>query len=341
MKISICYIQYNRIQYLLKSLEILELQVYPNIEIVISDDASTDDTLNQIQILKEKYKYPIIYERSDVNQGFDRNYRKCIELATGEYCIVLGNDDTIVDNYAVQNLVKFIYDNNFPDIGFINYFEFITPSMIVERAKETIVLGSGVEVALKYYNCFSFVGGLIYKKSTFNKFNSDVHDGSIYAQMHLGMTMIIGGSILFSIKEPVIGKDIIIDKVVPNSYKDNLIRNWAEFKIVDGGLHSVIKVIISALELNRVGSKNNLYYVFKRMYSRTFPYWIFNYKRNKALPSAVGLVLGLLPTSNSDFYKLTLLNKSKIFALYFIVSFVSILVPSRIFFLIEKKLYKI
>ena len=44
MKISICIPQYNRINYLLKSLSIIERQLYPDIEIVISDDCSTDDT---------------------------------------------------------------------------------------------------------------------------------------------------------------------------------------------------------------------------------------------------------------------------------------------------------
>jgi glycosyltransferase involved in cell wall biosynthesis len=38
MKISICIPHYNRIEYLLKSLKIIEQQSYKNVEIVISDD---------------------------------------------------------------------------------------------------------------------------------------------------------------------------------------------------------------------------------------------------------------------------------------------------------------
>lgn len=48
MKISICIPQYNRIEYLLKSLRIIEEQTYPNIEISISDDCSSDDTVEKI-----------------------------------------------------------------------------------------------------------------------------------------------------------------------------------------------------------------------------------------------------------------------------------------------------
>jgi len=52
MKISICIPQYNRINYLLNSLERISHQNYDNIEIVISDDCSIDDTESQINKIK-------------------------------------------------------------------------------------------------------------------------------------------------------------------------------------------------------------------------------------------------------------------------------------------------
>ncbi len=61
MKLSICIPQYNRINYLLESLLIIEDQTYPNIEIVISDDCSTDDTEERIKSLIPRHKYPIIF----------------------------------------------------------------------------------------------------------------------------------------------------------------------------------------------------------------------------------------------------------------------------------------
>ena len=51
MKISICIPQYNRINYLLRSLSIIEQQTYEEIEIVISDDFSSDDTEEKIKSL--------------------------------------------------------------------------------------------------------------------------------------------------------------------------------------------------------------------------------------------------------------------------------------------------
>ena len=78
MKISLCIPQYNRIQYLLKNLSVITLQNYPNIEVVISDDASTDNTEEEIANLQKNYKYPLIYYRHSKNVGYDANDIVCV-----------------------------------------------------------------------------------------------------------------------------------------------------------------------------------------------------------------------------------------------------------------------
>jgi len=123
MKISICIPQYNRIKYLLKSLEIIAFQSYKNIEIVISDDCSTDETEELIKNIIPTYKYPVIYYKNEKNMGYDFNYRNCISLASGEYAFVIGNDDSIFGKNSIQYLVNFFKENNLPDIGFCNMIE--------------------------------------------------------------------------------------------------------------------------------------------------------------------------------------------------------------------------
>ena len=339
MKISVCYIQYNRIECLLQSLRLLEKQTYDNIEVVISDDASTDDTEKEISLLKENYKFPLVYSRLDSNCGYDRNYRRCIELASGDYCFVLGNDDAIVGDDSLLHLVQFLKSNNFPSIGFTNYFEFSEPNKITERAKFTGVLGTGLDVALRHYNSFSFVGGLIYKKKIFEKYNTDLHDGSIYAQLYIGMTIIIGGEILFCIKEPIVGKDIIINDKIPYSYRDNLVRQWNQFKIVDAGLPSVINVVVSALVNNNMANSKNVFMVFKKIYTRTFPYWIIKYKENDALPSSVGLFFGLLPNSNVNMKRLKFYHRLYIYLTFYFFGIFAFLTPVFLFKKFEKYLY--
>ncbi len=340
MKISICIPQYNRINYLLKSLSIIEQQSYKDIEIVISDDCSIDDTVTKIQQLSPKYKYPIVFSKNEKNEGYDRNYRKCIELATGDYAFVIGNDDSIYGSESIRMLVDFLEKNNFPDVGFCNMIEERTDNTFVQRTFLTTVLGSGADVAMKHYSCFSFVGGLIYKKSTFDKFNTNKYDGSIYAQMYLGVLIIASGNRLFSIKEPLVLKDILIDGKFRNSYRDKIAKKWKNFKVVDGGLPSVINVLINALADAEALTQKRILYIFKRMYAITYPHWILDYKENDALPEAVGLMAGLYPVKNKNFSYLKWYNKVFISGLYGITSLTALFTPVFIFTKSKNFLYK-
>ena len=341
MKVSICFPQSNRIHYLLKSLSIIQNQSYENIEIVISDDCSTDQTSIEISKIMENYKYPIIYQKNEQNRGYDYNFRKCIELSNGEYCLVLGNDDSLVKSDNIENLVNFLKFNSFPDFGFCNIIEERSNFTLYERAFETKVLGSGPDIALNYYSCFSFVGGLIYKKSTFNKFNTSKFDGSVFSQIYLGVLMIASGCKLFSIKEPMVLKDILLDGKFRNSYRDRIAKNWKSFKIVDGGFPSVLNVVINGLKDSNTISQKRIGFIFKRLYLITYPHWILDYKSNNALPEAIGLIIGLFPSKNTNFNLLNFKNKLLVFFIYFLTSIIGIITPVYIFNKLKVKLYKI
>lgn len=332
MKISICIPQYNRIDFLLKCLQILSKQTYANIELVISDDASTDDTTNQINLLKEHYKYPIMYHRFETNQGYDRNLRKSIELATGDYCFILGNDDTLLQEDAIEKFVAQLQFNQYPDLGFCNYVEDASRNTPIIRAAKTELLGTGPLVALQYYSCFSFVAGLFFKKTSFDKYNTSIFDKSIYAQIALATTMIASGAQLLAINDCLVLKDIRIgatNAITSNSYRDQLIRNWSNFKIVDGGLPSVINVLYQVFSNTKTLDNFILLRIYRKIYRTTLPYWILDYKSNKALPNALGIVFGLWPTKNPSFKFLAWYSQLEILLTYMISSLLALLLPAH------------
>ena len=339
MRLSICIPQYNRIDFLLKNLSTLEQQSYSDLEVIVSDDCSTDNTESAVRSVQPNYKHTLIYHRFNTNQGYDRNFRKCIELATGDYVVVIGNDDTINPKYDLNTLANFIKNNDYPELGFTNFIEEGSGNALIERAKATSVLGSGYETAMRYYSCFSFVGGLIYKKDYFDKYNSSKHDGSIYAQIYLGCLMTSMGGRLFSIKEPVVIKDIVLESQERNSYKDVIARKWKNYRVETGGLPSVMNVLIDAFEDAGVLTQPRIYAIFKRIYSITYPFWIIDYKSNGAFPAAVGLVHGLLPSRNENTRMLNFYNRTRIWCLYFFSSTAALLTPVAIFRKIKHWLY--
>jgi len=342
MKISICIPQYNRINLLLKGLRHIANQTYGNIEIVVSDDCSTDDTESEIKEFTKTYKYPIVFFRFEENQGYDRNYRKCIELGTGDYCLVIGNDDTLNENNAIELLVNFLTKNNLPDIGYCNFIEEKDSGNTVQRAMETKVHGSGIDVAIKHANGFSFVGGLIYKKESFDQYNTAKHDGSIYSQMYLGLKMIADGCILFTIKEPLVLKDIHFDdgSFRWSAYRDGLPKGWLEYKRFKSGLLSVMNVLISACKDAKTAKGNYTYTIMKRMYTVTYPYWVIEYKHYGSMAASWALSFEMNPKRNNFTKELSILEKIKIFTYYYIFTSMAFLTPYALFMKFKKGLHK-
>ena len=338
MKISICIPQYERINFLMKSLKIISQQDYDDIEVVISDDCSHDDTVDRIEELMESYCYPIVFSKNEKNLGYDRNLRKSLELATGDYMIVLGNDDSLFLNNAISFLVDFLKDNNYPAVGYCNFVEYANKDVIIKRATETRVIGSGEKIAIQNYTSFTFVGGLIFKRDWFEKVNTDEFDNSVFVQIYLIIKIILRGGELFSISEPLVLKDLWVDNRFRHSYRDRLQRSFKDFKPLNAGLYSVGHVIVRAFR--DAGSKYNIaFYYLRRMYIYTYPHWILDYKSNNALVAALGLVVGLFPTKNPVMKEINFMQKMFIYGIYTLSTIASILFPSFLFARIKPAAY--
>lgn len=95
--LSICIPTYNRSPVLEKFLPCLleKIKNISEIHLVISDNASTDNTREYLHALQEDFNFD--YNRNNENLGPDGNYLKCIELAKGEYTWIIGDDDIITD----------------------------------------------------------------------------------------------------------------------------------------------------------------------------------------------------------------------------------------------------
>ncbi len=89
--LSICIPAYNRAAFIGEALESIARQT-SDVEVVVSDNASTDDTVAVVESFRDRFASLIVH-RSPENIGPDRNYLKVVELATTDYCWLLGSDD--------------------------------------------------------------------------------------------------------------------------------------------------------------------------------------------------------------------------------------------------------
>jgi glycosyltransferase involved in cell wall biosynthesis len=341
MKISLCIPQYNRIQYLLKNLSIVAQQLYPDIEVAISDDASTDNTEEEIARFARTYKYPIIYYRHPVNVGYDANLRKSLELATGDYCIMMGNDDTLNAAHQIADLVAFLKKEQLPELGFCNYTEDHNPAGVMARANCTAVIGSGEAIALKYYRSFSYVAGIIIRRDIFLQVNTNKADGSVFVQMYFAARIITNGGRFFMYNAPLIIKDIRIDGSMANSYRDTLMKKWSDFKPIDGGIKQVIWAVVEGFKDAGADAKKISYKVLKNIYRFTFPYWLIDYRSNGSFVGAVAMTKGLQPSGIAHFKNLDTWEKIKIKGYYYFSTVVGLFVPVFIFKSLKLRIYKL
>jgi len=112
--VSIGIPTYNRADgYLSNTLESALNQTYRNIDIIVSDNGSTDFTEEVIKKYKDKR---IRYFKHDKNIGANNNFNFCLEQARGAYFILL-HDDDLIDPDFIEICMRALGDSQRP--GFI------------------------------------------------------------------------------------------------------------------------------------------------------------------------------------------------------------------------------
>lgn len=107
-KISVIIPVFNSEKYLKRCIESVLNQTYSNIEIIVINDGSTDDSKKIIEELKEKNKNIRLFSQQNKGQSAARNLG--MEIAQGEYIGFVDSDDWIHPQ-MFSHLVKILEDN--------------------------------------------------------------------------------------------------------------------------------------------------------------------------------------------------------------------------------------
>lgn len=101
--LSICIATYNRARFLPETLDSVIDRLPENVEVVIVDGASTDETPAVVREYQQRCER-LRYFRQERNGGVDRDYDLAVQLAEGEYCFLFTDDDLLVPG-AVQTIL--------------------------------------------------------------------------------------------------------------------------------------------------------------------------------------------------------------------------------------------
>ena len=106
--VSVCIPVYNGAPFIKKTIEMVLKQDYDNMEVLVSDNASTDDTVNEIKKIKDER---VTLFQNKTNLGMGGNWNSLIEKARGEYIIIVCADDYIFPG-AISEKAKVLDENS-------------------------------------------------------------------------------------------------------------------------------------------------------------------------------------------------------------------------------------
>lgn len=186
--LSICIATYNRADFIGGTLESIIPQLNDQIEVVIADGASTDNTAAVVNEIVKNHPQ-IRYINLGVKGGVDQDYCKAVELAKAEMCWLFTDDDLIKPGAItrvlseISNGYSLIVVN--AEVRNIDFSKVIHKSQIKLKSDEIFhptELDNLFRCIIPYA---SFIGGVIVNKQLWLQRDKEVYFGTEF--IHVGV----------------------------------------------------------------------------------------------------------------------------------------------------------
>lgn len=159
--VSVVVASYNHADFIVKALDSVAKQTYPNLELIIVDDCSKDTSVSKIKAWAAKPKNKkrfvhFIVEAKEINSGAHNTLNKGAALAQGQFINFLNSDDLFASN-RIELLVNQLSESNalwgFTGVNVIDNNGIEIPS--IKLPPEVGFVYEGIEHARKNYPSLS------------------------------------------------------------------------------------------------------------------------------------------------------------------------------------------
>ena len=113
--VSVVIPAYNRAKYIRETIESVLAQTWPNVELIVTDDGSTDGTFEILQEYAAQGKLTLLQHPNRENRGQAASANRAIRAAKGQYISPLDSDD-LIHPEKLERLVTLLEQN--PEAGF-------------------------------------------------------------------------------------------------------------------------------------------------------------------------------------------------------------------------------
>lgn len=205
--LSICIPTLNRADFISETLDSITSQLQDDVEIVIVDGGSIDNTEAIIKQYKAKFSAIHYHKKAGTNntpsnEGFDRDCSLSVELANGEYCWLMTDDD-LLKPQAIHTILHEIKNRH--DLIVVN-------SEIANVDISQVLLAKRPDIesdlvfqptttdwnafAAKAGNHITFVGAIVIRRSLWLERNKSDYFGSGFVHVGVILQQPLAGNIL-------------------------------------------------------------------------------------------------------------------------------------------------
>jgi abequosyltransferase len=192
VKLSICIATFNRARFIGETLDCLIAQLQQDnidaVEIVVLDGGSADSTQDVVGARCATTRQ-LRYIRQATNQGVDRDFDRAVELAAGEYCWLMSDDDLLKPG-AVRGVLRSLEKN--PSLVIVNgevynhdFSRLLVPRRLRFEADRTYGPAESSRLFAEVAIYASFIGCVVIKRSVWMERERERYFGSLF--IHIGV----------------------------------------------------------------------------------------------------------------------------------------------------------
>jgi glycosyltransferase involved in cell wall biosynthesis len=333
--LTIAVPQHNRRRHLEAVLESVAAQTFRDVEIVVSDDASSDDSAGVLPETLRRLGLPFRYYLHPHNVGYDRNVRFSLDAARGRYVMLLANDDELAAPDVLERIHEALATLGYPEVATTNYRDLRT-EQTHRRALVTAIAGSGVDAAVSNYRAFSFVSGLLYDRRAVQRERDEMTAGeTVFYQVLVACKILAAGGQLATLAVDAVNASISVDGERGRNWADILRNEPRSFESRDNlsgwlllAVQRGVLPVISPGEQSSIVRK-----ILIESYAFSYPLGLVEARRQIRWSFAVGYARGLWPASVFRNFvevpRLRLVDKVRIWFVYAALTAAGLLLPVR------------
>jgi abequosyltransferase len=221
-RLSICIATMNRADIIGETIESILSQACADVEIVVLDGASTDNT----QEILEGYqrRFPALrYIRESVNGGVDKDFDRAVEAASGEYCWLMSDDDLLATDAvttvlaAIDRAFSLIVVN--AEVRTRDMLKVVEPRLLPFDSDREYAPDRAEVFFKDAANYLSFIGCVIIRRSIWMERQRERYYGSLF--IHMGVIF----------QAPLPGKILVVARTLVSIRYGNAMWRSKEFEI--------------------------------------------------------------------------------------------------------------